>query len=66
LRVYHEAMLETRGSATVRHRGAGMEGELRSSERTAMDGLVAKRRAPGRDDRAGSGAMDGFLRERDE
>jgi cell division protein FtsW len=27
LRVYHEAMLETRGSATVRRRGAGMEGE---------------------------------------
>jgi cell division protein FtsW len=27
LRVYHEAMLETRGSATVRHRGAAMEGE---------------------------------------
>jgi hypothetical protein len=27
LRVYHEAMLETRGSATVRHRGAGMIGE---------------------------------------
>ena len=27
LRVYHEAMLETRGSATVRRRGAAMEGE---------------------------------------
>jgi cell division protein FtsW len=29
LRVYHEAMLETRGSATVRPRGARMEGEGR-------------------------------------
>jgi cell division protein FtsW len=29
LRVYHEAMLETRGSATVRHRGVRMEGEGR-------------------------------------
>jgi cell division protein FtsW len=27
LRVYHEAMLEKRGSATVRQRGVGMEGE---------------------------------------
>jgi cell division protein FtsW len=27
LRVYHEAMLETRGSATVRKRGAAIEGE---------------------------------------
>jgi cell division protein FtsW len=27
LRVYHEAMLETRGSATVRQRGVSMEGE---------------------------------------
>jgi cell division protein FtsW len=27
LRVYHEAMLETRGSATVRQRGAAIEGE---------------------------------------
>ncbi len=27
LRVYHEAMQERRGSATVRHRGAGIEGE---------------------------------------
>lgn len=27
LRVYHEAMQERRGSATVRHRGAAMEGE---------------------------------------
>jgi cell division protein FtsW len=27
LRVYHEAMLEKRGSATVRQRGAGLEGE---------------------------------------
>jgi cell division protein FtsW len=27
LRVYHEAMQERRGSASVRHRGAGMEGE---------------------------------------
>jgi hypothetical protein len=29
LRVYHEAMLETRGSATVRQRGVGMQGEGR-------------------------------------
>src|SRR6185369_989678 len=29
LRVYHEAMLETRGSATVRQRGVRMEGEGR-------------------------------------
>lgn len=29
LRVYHEAMLETRGSATVRQRGVQMEGEGR-------------------------------------
>jgi len=29
LRVYHEAMLETRGSATVRQRGVRMEGERR-------------------------------------
>ena len=29
LRVYHEAMLETRGSATVRNRGVRMEGEGR-------------------------------------
>jgi cell division protein FtsW len=27
LRVYHEAMLETRGSATVRQRGVAIEGE---------------------------------------
>jgi cell division protein FtsW len=27
LRVYHEAMLEKRGSATVRQRGVVMEGE---------------------------------------
>jgi len=43
LRVYHEAMLETRGSATVRHRGAGM-GELQSSERPAMAGRAGNGR----------------------